>query len=103
MRAALYRAVSGAGADGLSHEVLAQRVFEALDLPVELYAVDPQVRFVARKETDRALREVLATRVITPAVDEPARRAVAPIGGFHRVPVVLRDRGSDERTRDRLD
>ena len=50
-----------------------------------------------------ALREVLATRVITPAVDEPARRAVAPIGGFHRVPVVLRDRGSDERTRDRLD
>ena len=58
---------------------------------------------MATMELRIALREVLATRVITPAVDEPARRAVAPIGGFHRVPVVLRDRGSDERTRDRLD
>ena len=71
-----------------------------------VYGIGPHVcpgRPLATMELRIALREVLATRVITPAVDEPARRAVAPIGGFHRVPVVLRDRGSDERTRDRLD
>ena len=63
LRSGIYRAVSGAGPGGLEHAVLAERVFQALDLPVDLYAIDPSVRFRQRAETDRALREVLAYRV----------------------------------------
>ena len=63
LRAALYRAVAAAGAEGVPHDVLAQRTFEALRLPVELYAVNPEVKFKQRHDTDRALREVLAYRV----------------------------------------
>ena len=63
LRAALYRAVQEAGPAGLTHEELPQRVFEALDLPFELYATDPNVKFQARKNTERALREVLAYRI----------------------------------------
>ena len=43
--------------------MLTQRVFEALDLGPEQYAVDPNVRFTAKSETDRALREVLGYRL----------------------------------------
>ena len=63
LRAALYWAVRQAGPAGLTHEELPQRVFEALDLPFELYATDPTVKFQARKDTERALRQVLAYRV----------------------------------------
>jgi hypothetical protein len=38
-------------------------VFAELALPVELYAVDPTVRFGARKSVDEALRDVLAYRL----------------------------------------
>jgi very-short-patch-repair endonuclease len=60
LRAALYRAAQGAGAGGLPHDLLPQRVAEALGLPVQLYAVSPDVKFKPRQDTDRALREVLA-------------------------------------------
>ena len=63
LRGGLLRAVAAAGNEGITHEVLPQRVFEALDLPVEFYANDPTVKFQARRETDRALREVLAYRI----------------------------------------
>lgn len=66
LRAALYKAVAGAGPAGLAglaHDLLAQRTFEALGLPLELYAVNPEVKFKQRHDTDRALREVLAYRV----------------------------------------
>jgi len=63
LRAALYRAVSNAGADGLTHEQLTQRAFDALQLPLDLYAADPSVRYQARNETDKALRNVLGYRL----------------------------------------
>ena len=63
LRAALYRAVREAGSAGLTHEELSQRVFEALALPFELYSTDPTVKFQARKDTERALRQVLAYRI----------------------------------------
>jgi hypothetical protein len=63
LRAALYAAVSSVGAEGLPHETLTQRVFEALNLPLELYASDPGVRFQALDETKRALRSVLGYRL----------------------------------------
>ncbi len=63
LRTALQQAVQAAGADGITHEVLPLRVFDALKLPIELYASDPTVKFQQRVETDRALREVLAYRI----------------------------------------
>lgn len=63
LRAALYRAVSNAGAAGLTHEQLTQKVFDALQLPLTLYAADPLVRYQARNETDKALRNVLGYRL----------------------------------------
>jgi len=63
IRSALYRAARDAGEDGITHDQLALKVFDALALPRELYAVDPTVRFGARQEVDRTLREVLAYRL----------------------------------------
>ena len=63
LRSAIYRAVQQAGAAGIAHEVLPQRVFEALGLDFSLYAIDPGVRFAQKSETERALREVLGYRI----------------------------------------
>ncbi|MEZ5144530.1 MAG: DEAD/DEAH box helicase, partial [Acidimicrobiales bacterium] len=53
LRAALYRAVHRAGADGLAHDEITQAVFAALDLPFELYASNPEARFKSRTDTER--------------------------------------------------
>lgn len=63
LRSAIYRAVGNAGAEGIAHEDLAQKVFAAFNLPFETYAGDPELRHQARKETERALREVLGYRI----------------------------------------
>lgn len=62
-RAALYRAVEKAGPEGLRHEVLAQRVFEAFQLEFALFAANPEARFGQKDNTLRALREVLGYRI----------------------------------------
>ncbi len=63
LRSALYRAVEAAGPNGLSHEVLTQQVFDALNLPKALYMQDPTLKGVAVIEADKALREVLGYRL----------------------------------------
>jgi ATP-dependent helicase YprA (DUF1998 family)/very-short-patch-repair endonuclease len=63
LRAALFRACVDAGTDGLAHDYLAQRVFQALKLPLSEYASNPSVRFMEKTETERALQEVLAYRI----------------------------------------
>jgi ATP-dependent helicase YprA (DUF1998 family)/very-short-patch-repair endonuclease len=63
LRGAIYRAVRDAGEAGLTHEIVAEKVFEALGLPLKLYAVDPGVRFQALQETQKALRQVLGYRI----------------------------------------
>ena len=63
LRAALYRAVRDGGPEGISHQELAQRVFTALNLPLDRYASNPNVRFHQLAETQRALREVLEYRL----------------------------------------
>jgi very-short-patch-repair endonuclease len=63
LRAGLYQALATAGDQGLTHEQLTQRVFEALDLPIEVYAAEPGVMYAQREATDRALRAVLGYRL----------------------------------------
>jgi len=63
LRGAIYHAVATAGNAGLAHEVIAEKVFEALNLPIALYASDPNVRFQALQDTQRALRQVLGYRI----------------------------------------
>jgi superfamily II DNA/RNA helicase/very-short-patch-repair endonuclease len=63
LRSALYRATRDAGANGLAYDELAAAVFDALALPVRLYAADPEVRFGALEETHRALRDVIGYRL----------------------------------------
>jgi len=63
LRSALYRAVKANEQTGISHDILTLKVFQALNLPVEYYASDPEVRFAQKGETDRALREVLGYRI----------------------------------------
>ena len=48
LRSAVFRATQKTGPEGFTHEVLTQRVFDALALSLELYAVDPAVRLAAR-------------------------------------------------------
>ena len=47
----------------MTHEVLTERVAAALGLGTEFYAQDPDVRFIAKDETDRALRDLLGYRL----------------------------------------
>lgn len=64
MRSALYQAVYNAGEHGLAHDHLALKVFEALNLPFELYAASPEATGRARKRrVEEAFREVLGYRV----------------------------------------
>ncbi|TNE43150.1 MAG: DEAD/DEAH box helicase [Deltaproteobacteria bacterium] len=59
LRSALWRAVEQAGESGIRHNTLTLRVFEALNLDLRLYAADPGVKYAAKEETERALREAL--------------------------------------------
>src|SRR5262249_7291792 len=45
LRGALYKAVAAAGPEGLRHESLTPKVFEALALPVAAYSSNPDVKF----------------------------------------------------------
>ncbi|MCB9664676.1 MAG: DEAD/DEAH box helicase [Alphaproteobacteria bacterium] len=59
LRSALHRAAERAGTEGIRHDDLTQRVFDALDLPLDVYAQNPQVEYFQLEETHRALRKVL--------------------------------------------
>ncbi|HUY34532.1 MAG TPA: hypothetical protein VMV69_17435 [Pirellulales bacterium] len=63
LRGAFFRAARDAGQAGVRHDELTQRVFDALALPLELYASNPSLRFQAEAETKRALRDVLGYRL----------------------------------------
>jgi very-short-patch-repair endonuclease len=63
LRSALYRAASSLGSTGLRHDLLTQKVFETLALPLDLYSRDPDVRYAAKTETERALRDVIGYRI----------------------------------------
>lgn len=59
VRSGLCRALQRAGESGIEHNLLTQRVFEALDLPMADYAYNPDVRFRQRERTEKAFRRIL--------------------------------------------
>ncbi len=61
LRSALYRAMQQG--QGITHEDLTHRVFQALDLDPEVYAQNPEAILQAKKDNERALREVTAYRI----------------------------------------
>ncbi|MGH2481494.1 MAG: helicase-related protein, partial [Ktedonobacteraceae bacterium] len=63
LRSALYRAVSQSGDEGIRHEELARKVFEALALKTEDFANNPEAKFQAKVQAERAMREVLGYRL----------------------------------------
>ncbi|MFH1633751.1 MAG: helicase-related protein, partial [Chloroflexota bacterium] len=63
LRAALYQAIRDTGTEGVTHDQLTQKVFGALQLPLQMYASDPEVRFQAKNETEKAFRDVLGYRL----------------------------------------
>jgi ATP-dependent helicase YprA (DUF1998 family) len=63
LRSGLLKACGTAKPGGIAHEVLTQRVYEALDLPFESYAKEANLMFQARLQTERALRDVIGYRL----------------------------------------
>lgn len=63
LRSALYRAVCQSGDDGIRHEELARKVFEALVLQTKDFAKNPEAKFQAKVQAERAMREVLGYRL----------------------------------------
>lgn len=63
LRSALHRATRDAGTQGLAHDLLTEKVFAALDLPLEQYASNPSARFKALADTQGALKDVLGYRL----------------------------------------
>lgn len=63
LRAALYQAAGEAGPDGLSHDRLTQAVFGSMQLPPSSYARQPELRGVAKHETEAAVQDVLGYRL----------------------------------------
>ena len=62
LRSALYAALTTAP-EGLSHEVVAQRVAAALALEPSEYLANPEAKFSAREAADRSLRAILEYRL----------------------------------------
>jgi ATP-dependent helicase YprA (DUF1998 family)/very-short-patch-repair endonuclease len=59
LRSALHKATQEKGGKGLSHGELSRSVFEALQLHLNEYAADPEVRGPAKNATNDALRRVI--------------------------------------------
>jgi hypothetical protein len=57
LRSAIYKAVEQAGANGIAHDVLTQKVFSALGLDFKLYAIDPMFASLRkRKQSERCAK-----------------------------------------------
>ena len=70
LRSALYRAAAAAGEEGLDYTQLAPAVQAALALPLDEYAQNPEAKYGAREEIDRAL----TGGPVLPALCRPAGR-----------------------------
>jgi len=59
LRSALHKATEEKGEKGVSHGELSRSVFDAMQLRVDEYAADPEVRGPAKNATNDALRRVI--------------------------------------------
>ena len=62
LRSALLKACS-ANPGGLSHEIFTQKVFDGLALPFASYSKDPDLKFQAKLQTEKAFRDVIGYRL----------------------------------------
>lgn len=65
LRSALWSAARAAGSEGLTHDEVAQRVFDELGLPPAAYLPDPGIKGQARVNAERVLTEALEYRVFS--------------------------------------
>uniref|UniRef100_A0A7V2ZKH8 DEAD/DEAH box helicase n=1 Tax=Ignavibacterium album TaxID=591197 RepID=A0A7V2ZKH8_9BACT len=63
LRGALYKSVLSAGEKGISHEELTNKIFDSIDLPKAFYLINPNLKFGALIEADKAFRNVLGYRL----------------------------------------
>jgi ATP-dependent helicase YprA (DUF1998 family) len=63
LRAAVLRAVEDAGPSGLTYERLTDAVFKTLELPFAYYSTNPDLRYAAKADTERVMRDVLGYRL----------------------------------------
>ncbi|WP_058307349.1 DEAD/DEAH box helicase [Gracilibacillus massiliensis] len=63
LRSSLYKAVNDAGANGIQHDVLTQKVFQSMNMPISEFASNPEVKFAQKRNTELALRNVLGYRL----------------------------------------
>lgn len=63
LRASLLSAVETAGPHGLAYDELAVRVLESTSLDLRDFAADPEVKYAAKDETYRAMRELVGYRL----------------------------------------
>lgn len=61
-RSTLYRALADAGSEGITHDELPQRLFDAFRLPFESYSASPDAAPGIRRGIESAMRDVLAYR-----------------------------------------
>lgn len=63
LRSSIYSALKSAGSKGITHENLAQEVFDAAGLPFEEYAANPDAMYQARQQAEQALKSVIGYRI----------------------------------------
>lgn len=63
LRAAIYKAMRDSTSAGLMHQELTAKVFDALNLPFEVYASNPGALFATKLDTEESLRAVLGYRI----------------------------------------
>lgn len=63
LRGALYAAAAAAGPEGMGHDEVAQDVTRALGIPFAEYAASPDAMPLARRQTEKAIQDVVGYRV----------------------------------------
>ena len=63
LRSALYKSVLNAAEKGISHEELTNKIFDSIKLPKSYYLSNPELKFGALLEADKAFRSVLGYRL----------------------------------------
>jgi len=63
LRAGIYKAVKNAGDRGIDHEILVDRVYDAMNIPFPEYSQDPDLIPIARTDVNKAFKGVLGYRI----------------------------------------